>query len=182
MNPNPTKLPSERRKQLFRDSRPLVRKLVIREGEDYTKDIRILWAAYKAGSFKELPQDMDQESFLAAIEELQKSRDQIWLIDDKNPAYKDKAGPVAMACTSATDLVVSTEGCAFKWATKRNVLRCSVAFLHMIRRNKATGICMVKSTKEANTLMRHLSKIYKELNYVGRASKDAYLYAGRGSQ
>lgn len=181
MNPKPTKTPAEMRKSLFRGSRPLIRKLTIMDGEVFHRDIGVLWAAYKAGSFPELPADCDENGFLAIIESLQRDKGQVWLIDDFNPAYKDKRGPVAMVCTSSVELVVNTEGCAFKWATKRNILRCSVSFLHMIRRSKSTGICMVKCNKAATTLMMHLSKRYRELNYVGRAAQDAFLYAAKGS-
>jgi len=172
--------PAEQRATLFRCSRPLVRKFVIKEGDAYTKDIGVLWAAYKAGSFAELPDDLDEAGFLLAIEEMQKAKGQVWMIDDFNPAYKDKRGPVAMACTSSEELVVMAEGCAFKWATKRNVLRCSTAFLHMIRRLRGTGICMVKCNKATTTLMKHLEK-YRILHYVGRTAQDSYLYAARGS-
>lgn len=171
---------SDRRRFLFKKSRPLIRKLVIMEGDKVSRDIGVLWAAYKAGSFPELPVDMDEDQFLGAIDALQKSKGQVWLIDDFNPAYKDKRGPVAMACTSTVDLVVNAEGCAFKWATKRNILRCSVSFLHMIRRSKATGICMVKCSAAATTLMRHLQKDYRTIMYMGKAAKGAFLYAAKG--
>ena len=43
-----------RRERLFRKTRPMVRRLEIMDGEAYTRDIGVLWAAYKAGSFATL--------------------------------------------------------------------------------------------------------------------------------
>ncbi len=172
------KTPKEMWRTLFRAERPLIRKLAIKQGEGFTKDIGVLWAAYKAGSFADLPEGMNEADFLTAIEALQKEKT-VWLIDDFNPAYKDKRGPVAMACTSSADLIVSVEGCAFKWATKRNLLRCAASFLHLIRQSRATGVCMVKCNKAGETLMKHLMK-YKVLYFMGCAAKDSYLYSARG--
>lgn len=176
MKPEFNRTPAQMRKTIFRAEKPLLRKLAIIQGEGFTKDIGILWAAYTAGSFKDLPDDLDQAAFLSAIEGLQQEK-VVWLIDDFNPAYKDKRGPVAMACTATQDLMVHAEGCAFKWATKRNVIRCSVEFLQMVRRAKSTGICMVKCNKSTATLMKHLNKKYRVINFIGQAAKDSFLYA-----
>lgn len=169
-----------RRERLFRRDRPLVRRLEIMDGEAYTRDVGVLWAAYQAGSFAELPSGLDDNGFLDYIDRLQKAHDQVWIIDDFNPAYKDKRGPVALACTKAFELVVNAEGCTFKWASKRNLLRCAASFLNMIRCSKRTGICMVKGRKEVLPLLRRLEK-YDLLYFVGKTSPGEYLFSIRGA-
>lgn len=172
----------ERRERLFRKTRPLVRRLEMLDGETYSRDAGVLWAAYKAGSFVDLPADLTAEQFGETLENLQKTFDQVWVIDDFNPAYKDRRGPVALACTKSFDLVVNAEGVAFKWASKRNVLRCAASFLNMLKHSKKTGICMVKGAKPQVPMLKHLAK-YDLLYYVGKPSEGEWLFSirGRGS-
>jgi hypothetical protein len=170
---------SVRRERLFHRDRPIVRRLEIMDGEAYTRDIGYLWAAYEAGSFPDLKADMDQNEFLAAIEQLQKAHDQVWIIDDFNAAYKGGRGPVALVCTKAFQLVVNAEGCVFKWATRRNLLRCAASFLNMIRHSKKTGICMVKGGREVLPLLRRLTA-YELLFYIGKSAPNEYLFSVRG--
>ena len=122
---------------------------------------------------------MDENEFIAEIEALQKVHDQVWIIDDFNAAYKDQRGPVALACTKAFDLVINAEGCVFKWANKRNLLRCAAAFLNMVRHSNKTGICMVKGSRELLPLLRRLAA-YELLFYVGKSSQTEYLFSVRG--
>mgnify|MGYP003350300804 CR=1 FL=1 len=86
-----------------------------------------------------------------------------------------RSGPVALATSNSADMVVNLQGCAFKWATRKNVLRCSVAFVQLHRYSKSVGVCMVKCTKEAFMLMRRLEK-YCHAHYVGKVSKNEHLY------
>ena len=172
-----------RRERLFRKTRPMVRRLEIMDGEAYTRDIGVLWAAYKAGSFATLKPEMDENEFIAEIEALQKVHDQVWIIDDFNAAYKDQRGPVALACTKSFDLVVNAEGVMFKWASKRNALRCAASFLNMLKHSKKTGICMVKGSRAQVPFLKHLAG-YDLLYYVGKPSEAEWLFSirGRGSE
>jgi len=52
----------ELRDRLFKKGRPRFRKAELVSPDGYGKDMKILWAAYKAGSF-EAPLDMTQEQF-----------------------------------------------------------------------------------------------------------------------
>lgn len=173
----------ERRDRLFRNSRPTVRRLEIMDGEGYGRDIGVLWAAYQAGSFHDMPAALDQEAFLTSIEALQEQHDQVWVIDDINAAYGSKLGPVALCCTSANGLAITVAGTAFKWATKRNRFRAAASFLNMIRHSKKTGVALVRGGKASLAFLRPMRKL-DLLHYVGKIDSDAYLFSmrGRGSE
>jgi hypothetical protein len=171
--------PKERRDRLFKNGKPLVRKLSLLNGEGYSKDAAILWAAYKAGSFS-LPPDLTQEQFIEAMEAFFSRFAQVWIVDDKNPSFSGKQGQVGLVFTNMVEMIVDAQFGYFKWATKRNILRSTASFLNMIKNSSKTGICMVRTEKR--TLCDHL-KDYDLLYYVGRSSEKEYLYSirGRGS-
>jgi hypothetical protein len=167
--------------RLFKSGKPLVRRMEILDGETYSSDMGILWAAYKAKSFN-LEEGLNQEDFVKAIEQYFSNFGQVWIVDDKNKNFSKGRGPVGLVLTSTMDLLVEARFGFFKWATKRNVLKCSAAFLNMIRNSTKTGICMVRTEKDKRLLPDHL-KSYGLLYYAGRVSENEYLYSviGRGS-
>lgn len=138
----------------------------------------VLWAAYKAGSFK-AAEDMTQETFADWILDQSRSFKDLLIGEDRSEAYKGDWGPVGIVGVNSQNLLVEATGQAFKWATKRNILRLSVAFLHMITLSKKTGVCMVKTDGETQKLADHM-KDYKLLFYIGKTGQDEYLYAVRG--
>jgi len=171
--------PKERRDRLFKKDRPLVRRLEVMDGEQYSKDMGILWAAYQAKSFPDLPEGLTPEQFTNAVDSLQSKYDQVWIIDDNNGAFKDRKGPVAMACTNSQGLLVNAEGTSFKWASRKNILKASAAFINMVRHSEKTGVLMVKANEAGVGLCWHLKK-YGLLFYVGKVSKDEHLFSHRG--
>lgn len=173
--------PKELRERLFRKSRPQARRLEILDGESYSKDLAILWAAYKAGSFP-LAEGLSQEEFVDRIEQSMKRYQHSWLIDDDNRAFGSGRGPVALVGANTIGLIVEPNALFFKWATKRNMIRVSVAFLNMIRHSKKTGIVIVRTEKTRVALPNHLKR-YDMLYYVGKAADNEHLYSlrGRGS-
>ena len=170
--------PKERRDRLFKPERPVVRRLEILDGETYSKDMGILWSAYKAGSFK-LPPDLNQEAFVKATEQYFASYNQVWVVDDRNKAFKDGRGQVGVVMTKTIDLIVEAEFGFFKWASKRNILRVTAAFLNMIKHSTRTGICLVRADRDKRVLPDHL-KSYDLLYYIGKTSDREYLYSVRG--
>lgn len=165
-----------RRERLFRSGRPVIRRLEILDGDQYSKDMGVLWAAYKAGSFP-IEAGMSQEQFVRAIEE--SPYQQTWIIDDKNKSFSSGHGPVALAGTNAAGMIVEVRGVFFKWASRRNILRSSVAFITMIRGSKKTGIVLVRTPKQKMTLPDHL-KQYDLLYYMGQSDENESLYSVRG--
>lgn len=173
--------PKERRDRLFKNGKPLVRKLELLNGEGYSKDTGVLWAAYKSGSFN-LPQELSHQDFVHTIEELLSRYDKVWIVDDGNRNFSSHRGQVCIVFTNQINMIVDTEFGYFKWATKRNILRATAAFLNMIKNSSKTGICLVRTPVEKRGLCDHL-KHYDLLYYVGRTAENEYLYSirGRGS-
>ena len=168
----------ELRDRLFRKNRPVIRRLEILDGETYSDDMRVLWAAYRAGSFV-LPEGLTQEQFVSAIEDGLNAYSQAWIIDDANGSFSAGHGQIALVGTNAIGMMVEVKPLFFKWATKRNILRASVAFINMLRHSKKTGIVLVRTQKEKMTLPDHL-KQYELLYFLGQAAENEYLYSVRG--
>jgi hypothetical protein len=171
--------PREKRDRLFRKSKPFFRKAdLINLDGTYGADMGILWAAYKAGSFK-APDGMTQEQFAEWVIGTARRFTTLWLGEDDNKAFKSGRGAVAIVGTNQEGLLVTAEGQPFKWAGKRNVLRLVVAFLHMITKSKKTGICMVKGDDITMPILDHM-KDYGLLYYIGKTNPSEYLYSVRG--
>ena len=174
----------ENRVRLFKRSKPTVRSLEILDGEGYSRDVGVMWAAYKAGSFTNMPPDITQEQFLLFVENMQKRFNKVWLVDDRNKAFPSSgSGPVMLVGTNTNGLTITAEGMGFKWAKRANILRSVAAFLNMIRYSKKTGVCFVRGKRDVLPLLHGLKK-YDVLYYVGRVSVDEWLFAirGRGSE
>jgi hypothetical protein len=171
--------PKERRDRLFKKSKPYFRKadLVNLDGS-YGPDMGILWAAYKAGSFN-APPGMDQEAFAEWALGQARHFTSLWLGEDENKAFKSGKGVVGLVTVNQHDLEVHASGQPLKWATKRNVLRLCVGFLHMITKSNKTGICMVKGQESSVPLLDHL-KEYGLLYYIGKTAPGEFLYSVRG--
>ena len=168
----------ERKALLFRKTRPHAREFVLMDGDKYSKDTGILWAAYQSGSFKIAP-DMSQEDF---VQELQATVDQyqsMWLIDDDNASFSKGRGAVALVGSKVVDLIVEPEFMFFKWATCRNVLKCTVAFLNMVKSSSKTGILIVRTSNEKRQVADHMRK-YDLLYFIGKSRENEYLYSIRG--
>ena len=171
--------PRERRERLFKKSRPHFRKAdLLNLDGSYGEDMKILWAAYKAGSFQ-APEGLTDSQFAEWIVNQAKGFQTLWIGEDESKAYRSKRGPVGVAAMNAQGLLVTVEGQAFKWATKKNVLRLCVGFLHMITKSNKTGVCMVKGDDRSQPLLDHL-KHYGLLYYIGKTNPGEYLYSVRG--
>jgi len=171
-------LPKAKRDRLFKKSKPFIRRLEIMDGEQYSKDIAILWAAYKAGSFA-LPPELTQGEFIEQVEKNIEQYVNTWIVDDDSNVFAAKRGPVAMVSTVSADLIVEPRFLFFKWAKPKNILRAMVSFLNMIRHSKKTGIILLRVGKENMLLPNHM-KSYDLLHYIGRSSDNEYLYSVRG--
>ena len=161
------------------ENRPNARAFVLFEDGKFTKDAAILWSAYRAGSFPDLPAGLSAEDFGAALSALAERYTEMYLIDDFNPVFDGKLGPVAFAGVRRNDAVLDLEGQAFKWATPLNCLRCAVCFLHKQSWSKQVGVCLVRTTEDMKRFLDRIRK-YGVLFYLGPASKGNHLYWVRG--
>lgn len=155
-----------------------MRELKLLNGEGYSRDAAVLWAAYKAGSFT-FPDNLTQAEFVKVVEDWLGRYGKVWIVDDGNSAFSSKNGQVCIVLTNSIDMIVDAEFDFFKWASRRNMLRAAAAFLNMIKSASKTGICFVRTTNGQRALCDHL-KDYDLLYYIGRASIDEHLYSIRG--
>lgn len=170
--------PKKWRERLL-ENRPNARPFVLLADGKFTKDAAILWSAYRAGSFPDLPEGLSAEEFGGTLSALAERYDEMYVIDDANEAYGGKPGPVAFAGVRRNEAVLDIEGQAFKWATSLNCLRCAVAFLHKQSWSRQVGVCMVKSTSEMKRFLDRMRK-YGVLFYLGPSAKDSHLFWVRG--
>lgn len=172
------KTPKDRRNALFGNHRPHVRRLEILDGEQYTRDMAVLWAAYIAGSFP-WPQGMTQEQFVQAVEAMLAQFSQVWIVDDDSSAFGNGRGPISLIGTKSDGLTLTAEGLPFKWASKRQIMKQAVAFLQMIRKSSKVGVCFIRASTQTFNLMKHLQR-YDVAHYIGKIAADAFLFALRG--
>ena len=166
--------PKDRRDRLFRKSKPFIRRLEILDGEQYSKDISILWAAYKAGSFA-LPMELSQAEFIEQVEKNLSQYSNTWIVDDDAMVFASARGPVAMVSTASSGLIVEPRFVFFEWARPRTILRVVVSFINMIKHSKKTGIILLRVGRENMTMPNHL-----KFHYIGRSGENEHLYSMRG--
>jgi hypothetical protein len=140
----------DRRKRLFKKSRPLVRPIE-------EKDAGILWAAYKNGAFG-LPPDLEQEVFLLEIAKRFKAYQLVWIVEDDCRHFKKGRGPIAIVGVKTDGWVYEPTPMFFPWARRANALRVTVNFFNMMWSKKEVGVCLVKTGKEHAQFLGHLKK------------------------
>ena len=174
--------PKERRDRLFKTSRPNIREMSLIDEQGYTKDMGILWGAYKQGSF-DLP-EVTQEEFATNMLNETTPYSKKWLIEDKNSQFGGGYGPVGMVCAFYNGWELEPHLEVFSWATKRNILRVAVSFFQMMRYDKEVGIVNVHSLKDTTGFFNHVEK-YGVLKFAakipdGDKRGDKYVYYIRG--
>jgi len=164
--------PKERRHLLFNKGKPEIR-------NSKYEDMGWLWAANKLKGNEE-----DQEDFAERIRENLSEYERIYILEDKNPQFKEGIGPVGLVVANYNEWVLTPHVEWFPWATMRNQLRCSVAFFIKTRYSKDIGVCRVHVTEPE--FFKRLSK-YVPLFYTGkipsgRMDGDDYLFYIRGKK
>lgn len=175
--------PKEKRDRLFKSSRPHVRPLELFDNGKYSKDLAILWAAYKKGSFPEMP-EMDQSEFTEFILDIASQYSKGWMIEDNNSQYKDGHGAIGFMFAADNGWEVEPHFESFEWATPRNILRSVVSFLQMMRYSKDVGVVNIYSLSDSKKFYDHLIG-YGVTRYVGKVPHgdirgDRYIYYTRG--
>lgn len=174
--------PKERRDRLFKTSRPNIREMSLVDQQGYTKDMGILWGAYKQGTFGDpiASQEDFADFMMGEVEPYAKK----WLIEDSNTNFEEGYGPVGMMCAVYNGWELEPHFEPFAWASTRNTLRAVVSFLQMMRYDKTVGIVNVYSLKDSKNFFNHVSK-YGVLKYAakipdGDVRGDRYIYYIRG--
>jgi hypothetical protein len=172
--------PKEKRDRLFKSSRPVLRPFQVYDGDKYHKDMGILWVAHKAQPFYSVSAS-NQDQFAREIENISASNE-LLISDDYNVEYGG-IGPVGIiGYVHGWKIEPHVE--FFKWATPRNILRTTVAFLQMVRHSRRIGACVVHSLGESKNLFDHVCE-YGVLRYVGRVLNgdprgDEFMYSITG--
>lgn len=171
---------SDLRKRLFRVSKPSIRPFA-------DADIAWLWAAYKHGSFAsyELP-EMDQAAFATFVrEQILPRYHAVELIEDINPAFSAGKGPVALVTSFYDGWRLEPHVDWFSWATKRDVLRGTVAYLQRARWRKDVGVVTVRSLPNTKKLFDRAEKYgvvqFRTKIPFGDPRGHEFIYTSRGN-
>ena len=180
---NPGKQYKIKRDRLFKKDRPFIRPLNIYDGDKYHKDMGILWAAYLRDEYYDFPKDMSQEEFANYVEEISKTTE-LLMIEDFNSGYKNR-GPVAFVMVYYPDYWrMQPHAVFFSWATPKNILRASVAFLQKVRYSRTVGVCIIHALQKSKNLFDRCIQ-YGVLSFVGKMRRgdprgDDFIYSVRG--
>lgn len=174
-----------KRDRLFKNGRPHIRPLQVYDGEKYHKDLGILWVGYKKTPFEWLKENLEQSEFARAIEHIYKD-DDLLIAEDNNRHFKDKKGPVALFSLSNNGWKYEPHVQFMPWATKKNILRATVAFLQYVRYSKKVGCVVVFSLEDSLTLFDKCCE-YGVLHRVGLIPNgdprgDEWMYTIRGKR
>jgi hypothetical protein len=176
--------PREKRERLFKNGRPLIRTVQFIDGQDYARDIKILWVAHTKKKWYFLPEDITQEEFLERILELSE-RASFFIADDTNSSYNEGKGPVIVFWAFDDGWKVEPHIEIFPWATKRNILRVVVSFLHMMKYKKI-GVCVIYSLKNSLALCEKCVEygvLFKSgMIANGDPRGDEFIYSIRGKK
>jgi hypothetical protein len=116
--------------------------------QGYGEDIGIMWAAYKAGSFPEYPEGMEQEQFVEVLLNTLAQFDSLWMADDDNNSFGSGRGPIALFGLRTDGEIVKVHAKFFKWRRNRNILRTFVSFFHWMRYSRHVGVVVWRSEEE----------------------------------
>lgn len=173
------------RARLFGASKPTIRAARLFTESGYGEDMGILWAAYKVGSFPLVDnQDMSPDDFGRFIAGLPIA-DAV-IVEDSNNHYTTGRGPIAFIGVQSDGWRHEPHVDYFAWASKRNMLRTTVAFLQFMRYNKHVGVCVIRCLAPHVNLFKRAAK-YVTLNYLGRIVNgtprgDEYMFTVAGKK
>lgn len=155
----------------------------ITDGDQWGRDMGVLWAAYRMGSFN-MEEGLSQEELTEYFLDLFSKYHYGWMIEDRHNGFSDQWGPVGfmLGVYNGWELEPHFEG--FQWSSTRNILRAIVSFLQMIRYQKEIGVVNVHCLKQDKRFYDRVCQ-YGVLSYVGRIPHgdirgDRFIYCVRG--
>ncbi len=176
--------PKNKRDSLFRINRPNLRPLKVYDGDEYHRDMKILWVAYEKEPFHQLGAGLNQKQFCDEIEKIT-SYNELLIADDYNKAYKD-IGPIAIIGIASDGWKIEPHVQFFTWATPRNVLRVCIAAFQFFRYSRKIGCYVVHALEGSKNLFDRCAT-YGVIHFVGKIVNgdqrgDEYIYSGRGKR
>lgn len=167
----------EKRKRLFHHSKPNIRTF---EGLD---DLLWLWTSYKL----ENPEtEHTEQSFIQEFGNVFLSYDFVYVIEDGNKKLPENHGIIAFVYG-----VVDDDGWKYEphvhymmWATKKNILRTTIAYLQKMRFSKQVGFISIFAKDKHKNLFDKaweyldLRKIKSIPNFYPDGSVNLYMLRG----
>ena len=139
--------------------------MALLEDDEYGRDMAILWAAHKAGTFG--LGEIEQDKFADVMIEIISQYDSAWVVDDRNDVYPSGRGPVAVILVKSDGFIIRPIVDYFKWATRRNMLRATVAFFNWVRYSKDVSLCVFSALAEDKNLFWKMRDYGIMVTYVG---------------
>lgn len=169
--------------RLFKRSRPVFRLMT-----DPDEVLRVLWFAYVNGSFASLPRGYTNAELNTVMSYHMAGANRVWLVEDENSYFAGR-GPVALvfAEQSRDGWSLHPHVEPFAWGTKRNVLRCYVAFFRDLRQEQSVGVSVSICSDAEKDLHDHLAHEYGVFSYVGTIKNgapegDRHVYSAEGGK
>lgn len=174
--------PKEKRDRLFKGGRPLIRPVEFYNGNEYHDDIKVMWVAYQKSDCYAIQPGKTQEEFIEILMDFNETCP-LYMMDDYNKSFTSGKGPVGVFQLCGNGWRVTPHAQVFPWATKRNVLRCYVSFLQMMRYKKI-GVCVLLGLKHVVPLYDKCVEygvLFRAGMIVGGDPRgDEYIYSIRG--
>lgn len=136
----------------------------------------ILWANYKQGGFPNLPEGLEQSEFAENFLQWLASFNSAFFIEDKTKAFKAGTGPVCMVVVLTDGDIIKPIPIVFAWASTRNKLRSTTAFIHFAKYSSDVAVCVIYTTREEEEMMRRQRR-YE--NHVFNLSNGIWCFSGR---
>jgi len=178
----------EKRDRLFKRGRPVIRPFQVFDGEKYHKDFGIVWVAYKKNPFDSITRWHDSpietpDQLLQIILNIPEGTE-LLIAEDVNGDVGG-FGPVGIVRVHSDGWAVEPHVEFFPWATARNKLASTVAFLQMVRYKKI-GVCNIYCLDDSVELMDKACA-YGVLHRVGKIPNgsqlgDLTMYSVRGKK
>lgn len=160
------------REKLFRKGNPEIRNSVY-------DDIRWLWVSAKIQGYDGSPEDYTDH-----MEDVLSRFHLIHVLIDDNADFASGRGPVGMVACFADDWSLTPHVNWMAWATPRNKLRCTVAYLMAKNYVKGLGSIKIFVSEHDKDYFAKLKK-YLPISEVGvfvggRSDGDEYIFHVRG--
>lgn len=149
------------------------------DGDEYSDDVKLVWAAHSKKPFSLISGLLNQEEFINRL------NSKMEIIEDLNPAFNG-VGPVCLVKSQNDGWKAFPRAEFFPWASPRNILRCTVQYLQKLRFEKTTGAVVIYCLQDSLLLMNRAKKygvIFSSGKIVGgNPLGDEFIFSVRGKR